>query len=131
MKRFAGVFAAVSLALTGCGGSVCQDTADSYDTLNERAKPCGVAIVNPVTEAQIKTCEDNIDRCLDSDRKALEGFNDCVSELDKCSPGGETTFDAAVDTCGTYLDRISDTCDDTAFRSAKRTVARYRTRVSR
>lgn len=131
MKRLAGVVAVVSLALAGCGGSVCQDTADSYDTLNEKAKPCGATVVNPITEAEINTCEDNLDKCSDSDKKSLEDFNDCVGDLAKCSPGGERTFDSAVDTCETYLDKISDTCTNAAFSSARRSVARFRGNVSR
>lgn len=130
MKRLAGLFAAVSLALTGCGGSLCEKAADSVDTFNEKAKPCGVS-VDPITDAQIKTCEANESKCTDADKKALDKYVDCIADLDKCSPGSENTFASAVQACTAYVANVSDACGDATSNSVGRAASHMNENVSR
>lgn len=126
MKRIVSVFAVVSLALTGCGGSLCEDVADSLDKVNEKAKPCGFdSTTDPITDDDIKRCEDNLDKCTDADKDALGKFNDCIGDLATCSTGNENAFAAALLACGAHLDKVSDNCGATSEQGLKRSISRF------
>jgi hypothetical protein len=127
MKRLAFAFAVVSLALTGCGGSVCEDVADSFNSFIDKAKPCtSGTTIDPITDADIKQCEENFDKsCTDSDKKALKAFTDCLDELPTCSASNQNTFVADTEKCGVELDKVSDACGSTTASSVSRHLANY------
>jgi hypothetical protein len=125
MKRLAGAFVVMALALTGCGGSLCEDTADSLETLSKKAKPCGIAPSTPPTENEIKQCEDNLDKCTDADKKALGNFNDCIDKLATCSTDTQNTFGVAVLACAAYLENVSENCGTASTGTAARIIANY------
>ncbi len=125
MKRIVSVFAVMSLALAGCGGSLCEDLADSLDTVNEKSKPCGGGTeTDPITDEEIKACEESLDSCSDADKDALGKFNDCVNDLDTCSTGNENAFAAALLACGAHLEKVSDSCGASTEQGLKRALSR-------
>ena len=70
MRRLVGVFAVVSLALAGCGGSTCEALKDAQDDIIEKQAPCPNSAIefNRVTVAM---CDSNITQCTDAEKDAL------------------------------------------------------------
>jgi hypothetical protein len=125
MKRLAYAFAVISLALTGCGGSVCEDVADSFNSFIEKAKPCleGVTI-DPISDADIEMCEENIDNtCSDADKEALQKFTDCLNDLDTCSSSNQNAWAAEAEKCTTELEKVSDGCGAVTAEGVEREMA--------
>jgi len=117
MKRLVSALAVVSLSMMGCGGSLCQDFADSLGGIEDKVKNCpsfaDVDFDEP-TEAEIESCEENLDKCSDSDEKILNKFVDCVNDLDECTPSTENAFATAFLACATPLENVSDACGEAA-----------------
>ncbi|WP_224365827.1 hypothetical protein [Hyalangium versicolor] len=116
MKRLVCALAVVSLSMVGCSGSLCDDFADSFSTLNDKIKGCpdlSDSTVDEPTDSEIKQCEDSLDKCSDSDKKAIESFVDCVDKLDKCSPSTEDAFATSFLACALPLANVSDQCGAT------------------
>jgi hypothetical protein len=113
MKRFVCAVALVSLAMTGCSGSLCDQFDDSGKDLVDKVKACpsfsDIKYTEP-TEAEKKQCEDSLKACTDSDKKSLEKFIDCVNGLDKCEAASEQQFAAAFLACAASLQSVSDAC---------------------
>jgi hypothetical protein len=124
-KQFACVFAVVSLALTGCGGSLCQDLADTSESLGEKAKACGATPSDPITEEEINQCEESLDSCTDSDKKALEDFISCLDELPTCSTANQSAFATSLLACIAKIENVSASCGDTSSGRIERQIARY------
>ncbi len=99
MKRLACVVAAVSLALVGCGGSLCSDLVDAYEGLDEKGKACGGETEpgeETITEEQ---CEEALEQCTDDDKETLQEFADCVNDVPACKAGGEQAYGTALLAC--------------------------------
>ncbi|KFE67718.1 hypothetical protein [Hyalangium minutum] len=115
MKRLIGAFAVVSLSLMGCGGSLCDDLADSDKDFYEKTKACssfndGTPYTEP-TEAQLEQCEQQTKSCTDADKDKIRDFNSCVADLDKCTAATEQQFTNSFAGCAlSHLANISDTC---------------------
>jgi hypothetical protein len=126
MKRLAAVFAVVSLALTGCGSSLCNDLADETDALGQKIKPCNPDIpTDPVTEEEINQCKDELKRCTDADKEVLETFTECISKLPTCSTSNQNTFATGLATCGAELTKVSDACLVVSSSETARQIARF------
>ena len=114
MKRLLSAFAVVSLALTGCSGSICQDFKDVSDDLSEKAKPCSDGTTGPDEPFDVLQCEEDLTKCSDDDKKALEEYINCLSEVDTCEKGKEDTFGGAVLACAfAAASKLSDACTST------------------
>jgi len=113
MKRLACAVAVVSLAMTGCSGSLCDQFDDSGKELVDKVKNCPsfseVTYEEP-TEAERQQCETSLETCTDSDKAALEKFIDCVGGLDECTAATEQAFAAAFLACAAPLQSVSDAC---------------------
>jgi hypothetical protein len=132
MKRLVGVFAVVSLALAGCGGSTCDDVKDAQDELIEKQAPCPDSALEfkRITAA---TCDANIDKCTDAEKDALSDYVSCIGKVSKCKAGSEDAFDSAALACAVAADgKIGDTCENAVFPSSFRPpAASYSFGVSR
>lgn len=115
MKRLISALAVVSLTLMGCGGSLCEDFADSFSSIEEKVEDCSsfddVTFDEP-SESEIKSCEENLDKCSDADQKILEKFIDCVGDLDKCTNSTEQAFATSFLACAAPLENVSDSCGE-------------------
>jgi hypothetical protein len=132
MKRLVGVFAVVSLALAGCGGSTCEDLKDVQDSAKEKQAPCPNSALE-ISTITVATCDASIDKCTDAEKDALSDYVSCVNKVDKCKVGSEDAFDSAVLACAVAADgKIGDTCENAVFPSALRPpAASYSFGVSR
>jgi hypothetical protein len=115
MKQLACAVAMVSLALTGCGGSICDDFDDAGKTLVEKVEACpsfdDVTYEEP-TDAEKEQCEKSIEACTDSDKEILNKFIDCVNDLDECTPSTEQAFSTAFLACAVPLANVSNACGE-------------------
>jgi hypothetical protein len=126
MKRLACAFAVVSLALTGCGGSICEDFKDAGEDLQEKAKPCSDGTTGTDEPFDVKQCESDLSKCSDSDKDALNEYIDCLGDVDKCVKGQEQAFAGAVLGCAfTAAGKLSDACTSKVSQDIRRTVSGY------
>lgn len=127
MKRLAFAFAVVSLALTGCGGSLCEDMADAATDFAVKAKPCSSEVTSPTfTDEEIKQCEESIDKtCTEPDKKALEAFVECIDKLPTCSTDNQNSFGLAALACVAEVEKVSEACGTTTSQSVTRQIASY------
>jgi hypothetical protein len=113
MKRLACAFAVVSLALTGCGGSICDDFDDTSKNLVDKVDACpsfsDITYTEP-TEAEREQCEQNLESCSDSDKEALNKFIDCVNDLPDCTAATEQSWSASFLACAAPLAGVSESC---------------------
>src|SRR5688572_1272684 len=101
MKRLVSAFAVMSLALTGCGASLCDDLADASESLGEKAQPCGGGTTSdPITDEELNQCKESLDKCTDADKEKLGDFVDCINELPTCSTSNQNTFVSSLLACG-------------------------------
>ncbi|HEX8702206.1 MAG TPA: hypothetical protein VF815_25465 [Myxococcaceae bacterium] len=115
MKRLVVALAAVSLSMMGCGGSLCQDFADSLSTINDKVEDCPSFEdfdFDEPSDSEIEACEENLDKCSDADKEALEKFVDCVNDLDKCEASDEDAFATLFVLCAAPLENVSESCGD-------------------
>jgi hypothetical protein len=127
MKRLACAFAVVSLALTGCGGSICEDFKDVSEDLEEKAAPCSDGTNGGSNEEfNVQQCESDLAKCTDEDKEALEDYISCLGDVDKCEKGKEDAFGGAVLACAfSAAGKLSDACTSAVSQDVRRTVARY------
>lgn len=127
MKRLACAFAVVSLALTGCSGSLCEDFKDVSEDLEEKAAPCSDGTSGGSNdEFNVQQCESDLSKCSDDDREALRDYIDCLDNVDKCVKGKEDAFGGAILGCAfTAAGKLSDACTSTVSQDVRRTVERY------
>ena len=109
-KLIAGCTAAAGLALTGCGGDLCDDAESTFESLVEKASPCypdAEAIFPPVDK---ESCKASLDSCTDADKDKMTNLLDCLNELDTCSTETAQTFAAGATACLTHATGISAAC---------------------
>lgn len=114
MKRFVAALSVASLTLVGCGGSLCEDVADSFQTLASKMESCsafdGLEFEKP-TDAEIEACEEAFDKtCSDADKKNIEKFIECIDDLKKCEAGSMDTFAISFLACATHIENVSEDC---------------------
>src|SRR5690242_10991042 len=100
-KKIFGVVAIAMMALTGCA-STCDDLEDAYGKAQNKARPCASA-GSPVTPFNTNQCENNLDKCSDSEKKALGNLADCLRDLPECTPATVDNFNNAVIGCAFSL----------------------------
>lgn len=113
MKRLVFAVALVSLSLTACSGSLCDDFDDTGKELVDKVKACpsfSDVTYTPPTEAEKQKCEDSLKSCTDADKEALNKFIDCVNDLPKCEAASEQSFAASFLACAAPLQSVSDAC---------------------
>lgn len=126
MKRLISAFAVISLALTGCGGSICEDFKDVSDELTEKARPCSDGTTGTDDPFDVQQCEADLAKCSDDDKKALEEYIDCLGDVETCEKGREDAFGGAVLACAfAAASKLSDACTSTVSQGIKRTAAGY------
>ena len=113
MKWFVRALAVASLSMVGCGGSLCEDIADTGPSLKEKVADCpsykDVTFEEP-TEAEIKQCEEDVDSCTDNDKELIGKFVDCINGLDKCVASNENAFNLSFAACAAPLENVSTAC---------------------
>lgn len=126
MKRLISAFAVISLVLTGCGGSVCEDFKNVSEELSEKAKPCSDGTTGTDEPFDVQQCEADLAKCSDDDKKALEEYVNCLGDVDTCEKGKEDVFGGAVLACAfAAASKLSDACTSTVSQGIKRTAAGY------
>jgi hypothetical protein len=107
-KWMIGVVAASAMALTGCS-STCDDLADAYESLEEKSKPCSTG--SQPTAFNTNRCDQNIDKCADSEKEALADVGDCIRDLPECTPATQQTFVNALLACALAAEgKVGETC---------------------
>jgi len=113
MKRLAGAFVVFSMALTGCGGSLCDDLDDHFKQFSDKTKACS-SLYEPYTEptdAEFEQCEQDVKSCTDAEKDSIGKFLDCANGLADCTAATEQQFATSYVGCAqTHLSNISDTC---------------------
>jgi hypothetical protein len=100
---------AASLALAGCS-STCDRLSDATDAYAQKVKPC-LSSSEQTTAFNVNQCDRAIEKCTDSERKALDEYVDCVKKLQECTPGTKDAFTAARRACNEYLEsKAGDVC---------------------
>ncbi|MGE6761002.1 hypothetical protein ACQKGO_23480 [Corallococcus interemptor] len=110
-----GLAAMASLTLTACGGNVCDDTADAFDSLVDKAEECGLSTsgFEGPTDAELESCKDSLDSCSDSDKDKLSAYADCLSDVKGCSDKTESEqqqFAMRLLKCSEKLEGVSAAC---------------------
>jgi len=130
MKRLAFAVVAVSLAMTGCSGSLCDDVDSANKDLADKVKGCSsfseITYKEP-TDAEREQCEKSVEACTDSDKEAIEKFLDCVSDLPACTNATEQQFGTSFLACANGVANISDACLDMSGASIRNAAAYSRT----
>lgn len=105
-KLILGAVVSVSAALTACGGSLCDKSADLSEAVLDKGEKCLTAQQRAQFEAQgdKETCEAFLDAASDDVKDQLEKSYDavksCVDDLDSCDSAEQSdTFGAAVAAC--------------------------------
>jgi len=115
MKQFVCALAVISLSMMGCGGSLCEDFADSSGSLKDKVADCpsykDVTFEEP-TEAEIAQCEKEVESCTEKDKEILSKFVDCINGLDKCVASSENAFTLSFAACASPLENVSDACGE-------------------
>ncbi len=113
MNRLVCAFAVVSMALTGCSGSLCDEFDDSGKSLVDKVKACpsfdDVTYTEP-TEAEKEQCEQSLESCSDTDKETLNKFLDCVNDLPDCTAATEQSWGNQFLACAVPLANVSDSC---------------------
>jgi predicted small secreted protein len=126
MKRLISAFAVLSLVLTGCGSSVCEDFKGVSEDLTEKSKPCSDGTTGTDEPFDVQQCEADFVKCTDDDKKALEEYIDCLGDVDTCVKGQEDIFGGAVLACAfAAAGKLSDACTSTVSQGIQRTAAGY------
>jgi hypothetical protein len=109
--------AAAGLALAACAKSVCEKTADAFDTYRENAIPCGAkgGVGSLVPSFKIgDACAVVEGACTGADETIMQTYADCVSAVPKCEVGKEGLFLDAEPTClqSVFPTGLSPECGD-------------------
>jgi hypothetical protein len=97
MKKLFGVAAAVAMALTGCGPSICEELEEASKTFGEKYRPCGEGETTtfPVSD----TCSKDIEQCTDKEKEVVSDFAECINKMHRCDPDNPDQFSNEVFTC--------------------------------
>lgn len=113
-KIMIGLVAVSSLVFgTGCGGDVCEDIADAYESLDEKTEDCPTlnAIISEVefSDEDIDECKEQFEDCSDDEKDKLNDSIDCINDLPDCESGGEQAWAAKLQACANESDDV--TCE--------------------
>ncbi len=120
MKRLVSALAVISLSVMGCGGSLCEDFADSFSSLNDKVEDCpslnDIDFDEP-SESEIAECEESLDSCSEKDKEILEKFVSCVNDLDSCEAADEDAWATLFVLCAAPLENVSEDCGEVTSQS--------------
>lgn len=108
MKKLFGVAAAMAMALTGCGPSICEGLEEASEAFGEKYRPCsGSDVTFPINEK----CSEDIDQCKDEELEAIADFSECIHKVHRCNPDDPDPFINEFYGCVLDLyDRASEKC---------------------
>lgn len=116
-KWMMGLAAGMILALTGCGGSACDELADGSSELEKKITPC-LDAGETIEKFNVNQCEAGIEKCSDAEKEAMSKFADCLADVPECSPATEQSFANSVAACALQLEgKVGDTCSTAVFGS--------------
>lgn len=119
MKKILFSLAAItSLTLTACGGNYCNDSSDASKDLSEKSEECGLTgFFEELTEEELNTCKDDLDKCSDDDKKKLDAIVDCLEDVKGCSDktdAEQAAFTSRVLACYAKAEGLSEACSAAA-----------------
>jgi hypothetical protein len=128
MKRLICALAVASLTMMGCGGSLCQDFADSFKTLNNKADDCPSFDdgFDEPTDAEIEQCDKSLEACSDAEKELINNFIACVDKLPQCTASTEQSFATSFLACADPLESVSQECGARTPESVVRKAMAYR-----
>ncbi|NPC76073.1 hypothetical protein HPP05_40735 [Corallococcus exiguus] len=114
MKKILFGLAAMA-SLTACGGNVCDDTADAFESLVDKVEECGLPTTGfqAPTDEDIESCKESLDDCSDSDKDKLDAFVTCMNDVEGCNDKTQTeqlAFAERLSKCNAKLDGVSAAC---------------------
>ncbi|WP_224241707.1 hypothetical protein [Hyalangium gracile] len=125
MKQWALAVAMVSVALTGCGGSECEDAVDTGKSVAKKAEACSEYSELISEDYTVAQCEEEIEGCSDDDQEKFEKWLDCMNALPTCTSGSSEDFGDAVFLCFSNMGELSPSCRVVEAESAQRAIASY------
>lgn len=110
-KILFGLAATASLVLTGCGGgSICDKFEDASKDMADKSEACSDQEYSEPTDAEKEACEKATENCTDADEEKVDAFLDCISDLDECKAGEETSYALQLLGCTGKLSGVSEAC---------------------
>ncbi|MFB1482742.1 hypothetical protein [Corallococcus sp. RDP092CA] len=115
-KILFGLAAMASLSLTACGGNVCDDTSDAFDSLIDKVEECGIPTTGfeKPTDEDIDSCKEALDSCSDADKDKLSEYADCLKDVKGCSDktqAEQEAFGERLASCVSKLSGVSAACN--------------------
>lgn len=113
-KLMVGLVAVSSLVFgAGCGGNYCDDAADAFEGLADKANDCPdlkAALQSfQFSDEDIDQCKDDLDKCSDSEKDKLSDTIDCINDLPDCEKGKEADWAAKFQACANKSEGV--TCE--------------------
>ncbi|WP_163996082.1 hypothetical protein [Pyxidicoccus caerfyrddinensis] len=111
-KIMIGLVAMSSLVFgTGCGGNYCDDAADAYEGLADKADDCpeikGALGELEFSDEDIDECKDDLENCSDDDKDKLNDSIDCINDMPDCESGKEADWVAKLQACANKTSGVS------------------------
>ncbi len=102
---------ALSSVLFACG-TPCSRVAAAQENANTRGKGCGGGTDSSWSPNKVKSCEDNLPNCSQTDLKQVELYANCLNALPVCSEGQTTSWNIQRVSCATdnLLFKLSSKC---------------------
>ncbi|WP_426749484.1 hypothetical protein [Myxococcus sp. Y35] len=104
----------------GCGGDddgdedLCQETANTYNSLADKAEGCPEIAdffsLFELSEEDINVCRESMDSCTDSDKDKIRAFLDCLNDVPRCQSSNLEAWAAEFEACDEKSQGISDAC---------------------
>jgi hypothetical protein len=110
-----GCAVAVSLVLTGCGGTPCDDLSDGWDAAQHKSAPCSEPGEQPEL-FDLDQCNGNLAKCSSADQEFLASYSDCLRALPECAPDTRQSFSHALVECTiTMYEGLGEDCRSVLF----------------
>ncbi|MCY1016335.1 hypothetical protein [Pyxidicoccus sp. MSG2] len=111
-KLMIGLVAVSSLVFgTGCGGNYCDDAADAYSGLADKADDCpeikSVLSGLEFSDSDIEECKNDLENCSDGDKDKLNDSIDCINDMPDCESGKEDAWIADLQDCAEKTEGVS------------------------
>lgn len=107
-------WAVVLVAAAGCGSSTsnsatCDNLATALTGLSTKYAPCGSSRAITFDKNACVQAFNN-SACSDADRKKINDYADCLSELPTCSTATQASWVISLTNCEAKLQGISSNC---------------------
>lgn len=112
MKTF--LFAVVAVAVSGCGGSVCDRIDASVTRFFAGKTECAymdgsTTVTVKKTTGSAMSCNSKVSACTAADQAILDKYVKCVEAAPVCSAGNEKAAGTAMTACAVELITIGST----------------------